>query len=618
MKLTALILLISGLGIPGIFSNNMVVQQRSTISIPGHALPGTEVTAEASWGRSARTIAQADSTFSLKLRTPRAGGPYTITIKGGEETVTFSDVLSGEVWLCSGQSNMEMPVAGWGKVNNYEEELADASNHPKLRLLRVLKQSSFTQMDDPLVADGGWQKSDSACVAEFSAIGYFFGRELARKEGVPVGIIGTSWGGTPIESWCEPGSISDLEEYSYLKDFVGKDCFDGASYERYCMHRYDKIGFVGQHANPETECSDWASCTMPLPFSKQGLESFDGILWYQYVFDVPENLAGKDAVLSLGIIDSIDETFLNGNQIGQTNSYVDPRFYKIPGDCIKPGANLLSVKVTDNSGEGGFLSPSDQLYLEVGGRRIPLCGEWKLAIATDFSLAATPAMLFNAMIYPFRVMPVRGFLWYQGCANVGRDELYAQMFPRLVKAWRKLWRDPRKPFYFVQLASYLTPQDVQPDSEWAALRDAQTSVLELRRTGMAVATDVGNPTDIHPKNKQEVARRLLLMAGRDIYGHKCVSRAPQLRRAKFRGDKVTLKFNGKVTLDGRGKGWVVGTADGRYMAVSDVKADGKKVTLDVAGLGQVTEVLYNWADYGQGTLRCAKSGLPVAPLREIL
>ena len=628
MKFTALFLLVSALGIPGIFSDNMVVQQKSTIIIPGHAVPGTEVTVEASWGRSAKAIAAADSTFALKLKTPKAGGPYTITVTGGAQSVTFSDVLSGEVWLCSGQSNMEMPVAGWGKVNNWEQELADASNYPDLRLLRVLKQSSFKQLEDPRVADGGGTVSDSASVAEFSAIGYFFGRELGRKEGVPVGIIGTSWGGTPIESWCEPESISDLEEYSYIKDFIGALGYDGSAYEQYYLHLFDNLGFVGLHANPGQLYEDWSPCTMPLPFSKQGLSTFDGQMWYQYVFDVPAGLSGKDAVLSLGIIDSIDDTYLNGTPVGQTDSYERPRFYNIPGNLIKQSGNLLSIKVTDNSGEGGFLSPADQLYLQIDGKRIPLQGEWKMAVALDFSVtsanadgtpsfSATPAALFNAMIYPFRVMPVRGFLWYQGCANVGRDELYAKMFPRLVNSWRKLWGAPRKPFYFVQLASFQTPVSVQPDSKWAALRNAQTSVLGLRRTGMAVATDVGNPTDIHPKNKQEVARRLLLMADNDIYGRKCVSRAPSLRRVKVKGNTVTLKFSGRVKLSDS-KGWVVGTADGGYAAITDVKAEGKRVTLCTEGLGEVTEVLYNWADYAQGTLACAKSGLPVAPLRKAI
>ena len=628
MKLTALFLLATGLGIPGIFSDNMVVQQKSTITIPGHAAPGTEVTVEASWGRRAKAVAKADSTFSLRLRTPRAGGPYTITVTGGGDSVTFNDVLSGEVWLCSGQSNMEMPVSGWGKVNNYEAELADASNHGNLRLLRVQKQSSFTQIDDPLVADGGWRVSDSACVAEFSAIGYFFGRDLSRMTGVPVGIIGTSWGGTPIESWSEPESISDLEEYSYFKDFVGKDGFDGVAYEQYYMRYYEELGFVGADVNPGQEYGDWTSCTMPLPFSKQDLSTFDGQLWYQYVFDVPEAFAGKDAVLSLGIIDSIDDTYINGISVGHTDSYEQPRFYSIPGSLVRENGNLLSIMVTDNSGEGGFLSLAEQVYLETGGKRIPLSGEWKRAIAFDFNIqrvnpdgtpsySSTPTALFNAMIYPFSVMPVRGFLWYQGCANVGRDELYARMFPRLVKSWRKLWGDPRKPFYFVQLASFQTPKDVQPDSKWAALRDAQTSVLKLRNTGMAVATDVGNPKDIHPKNKQEVARRLLLMAGNDIYGRRCISRAPYLRKAKVKDGEVVLRFSGDVTLGGD-KGWVVGTADGGYAAVTAVEAVGKTVTLSTEGIGEVTEVLYNWADYAQGTLACAQSGLPVAPFRREL
>lgn len=625
MRFLALFLLVARLGVPGIFSDNMVVQQKSTITIPGHALPGTEVTVDASWGRSARTVAAADSTFALRLRTPKAGGPYVITIKGGEDELVLSNVLSGEVWLCSGQSNMEMPVAGWGKVNNYEEELQDACNHPDVRVLRVIKQYSFNQLDDPMLADGGWCVSDSACIAEFSAIGYFFGRELQKMKGVPVGIIGTSWGGTPLEAWCEPAGICEMDEYSYIKEFVKEDSFDGDGYEDFCNHRYDDLGFAGLHAEPGVRYDDWTACTMPLPFSRQNLDAFDGQLWYQCVFDLPEALAGKDAVLSLGVIDSIDDTYINGRHVGQTDSYEQARLYKVDGGLLKQSGNLLSIKVTDNSGEGGFLSSADLLYIEVDGQRISLAGEWKLAIAVDYGVlranadgtpvfSATPTLLFNAMIYPFRVMPVRGFLWYQGCTNVGRDEQYARMFPRLVNSWRKLWNDRRKPFYFVQLASYLEPQAVQPDSKWAALRHSQTSVLKLRRTGMAVATDVGNPNDIHPKNKQEVARRLLLMAGNDIYGNKCISRAPQMRKASVKGGKVTVKFSGDVAL-GNELGWVLGTADGEYHAVTAVAADGRTVTIDTEGLGEVTEVLYNWADYAQGLLACSKSGLPVAPFR---
>ncbi|MCF0172869.1 MAG: 9-O-acetylesterase [Bacteroidales bacterium] len=610
------------IAIPRFFSSNMVIQHDNVLTIPGQATPGSEISLNASWiGQAITTVCAQDGTFTLSLPTPEAGGPHTIAIKGDGSEILFDNILSGDVWLCSGQSNMEMPVAGWGKVNNWEQELADAPSHPEVRLLHITRQTSFTPLDDLQVNDGGWTMCDSLYVAEFSAIGYFFGRNINTETGVPVGIIDSSWGGTPCEAWSTPQTLSTIDEYSYFSDFMKDGMYDGTAHENYRNRLFDSLGFPGNGADPNVYHPDWASAQIPQPFSRIGLENVDGIVWFQYQFTLPQQFAGKAASLSLGIIDTSDETFINGCAIGRTDHYSYFRNYEVPEGVLKE-ENIISIKITDNSGEGGFLASPEEFFIKVDGETFPLAGEWKLAVANDFAVSAKagivfdpsfiPSVLYNAMIHPLRVLPIKGFLWYQGCSNVGRDKTYAEMFPKMIESWRKVWHNDDLPFYFVQLASFLEPVGIQPESPWAALRKAQTAALDLPRTGMVVATDIGNATDIHPKQKQEVAERFTRLALNNDYGRKCTDTAPVAVSACQSKKGIYIRFSAEVAFD-NGKGFVAHLSDGSYRIVTPVSAKGKKLLLDPCGAGEITEILYNWADYGQGLLRCAESGLPVAP-----
>lgn len=446
--------------LPHFVTDSMVVQQQSLWTITGRS-SGSRVKVRASWSRHALTAkVMSDGTFSIRLATPKAGGPYTITFDDGDRT-TLRDIYSGEVWLCSGQSNMEMPVGGWGKVMNYWHEIMSA-NHPEVRFLQISKQRSFVPAADTDVNMGGWRTCTPETVENFSSVAYFYAREMARRLGVHVGVIDCTWGGTPAEAWSSYAGVSSVE----------------------------------------------------------GFENETGMM-------------------------------------------ADNGFDKLP--------------------------------------RRPVSAE----------SASFPTVLYNAMLYPLRQLPIKGVLWYQGCANVGRAAQYGPLFRRLISDWRRLWGNDSLPFYFVQLAAYLKPVQVQPDSEWAALRQAQAGALSLDGTAMVVTTDIGDSTDIHPKNKQEVARRLSLVALRRAYGFSDITdRAPALSSCEIKGSEAVLRFDGDVVTRGEApRGFIVLTDKGQWAAPEAVKTDARTIRITVGG--NIVAVRYNWADYPCGNL-FGPTGLPVA------
>lgn len=615
--------------LPQFITDNMVVQQSSELTLPVKSNPNAVVTVLPSWtSKVYETTTDDKGEAIIKIKTPKAGGSYSITFDDGEIT-KLDNIMSGEVWLCSGQSNMEMPVGGWGKVMNYEKEIA-AANYPNIRLLQVQKTVGYVPAGDVAVNMGGWRECSPETVAEFSSIAYFFARELSAKLNVPIGVIDTTWGGTPAEAWTGYETMLGVEgfekELSRMErcNFSQEDM--AVDYER----ELNEWMALANKENGAFEIADYNETlpVMPVPglWENSKLPGFDGIVWMQYRFDVPVGCEGKSMKLHLGMIDDEDITYLNGIQIAKGSGYNSQRVYEVPAELVKSGNSVISVRVSDFGGEGGIHGSPSDFYAEVDGKRIPLHGDWRYYIAADFSKLPTkpisvgsssyPTVLYNAMLHPLHVLPVKGFLWYQGCANVGREEQYADMFPAMIENWRELWNDDDLPFYFVQLAGFLQPRKVQPDSEWAALRNAQAVALSLDNTAMAVAIDLGDPNDIHPKNKQEVARRLSLIALNRDYGKKCEYRAPEVKKSHFAGDCVVLSFDKPVkSLANNVTGFIVGDAQGRYVS-ADVKVlSERKIELRATGMERIEHVKYNWADYPDGNIVGVSSNLPVAPFK---
>lgn len=616
----------AGVTLPAHVTDNMIVQQNSTLKINGMATPGSKVTVTPGWAaRPTVTKAGKDGRFSVAIATPPAGGPWSMTVGDSDGDITVENILSGEVWLCSGQSNMEYPVQGWTTVMDYDREVATAY-HPDIRLLQVRKATAFSPRENVEVNGGGWQICSSASMADFSAIAYFFARELSGRLGVPVGVIDATWGGTPAEAWTSAKALGAVPGFDSELADLKEAGYDATRLNEIYTRKFNS--WLALASSPKADFDKgviqsgegWRQMQAPGYWEMSDLPGFDGIVWLQKSIDIPEGMAGKPLTLNFRAIDDEDITYFNGVKVGEGSGYDTPRSYTVPGPAVKAGENVITIRVSDFGGEGGIAPGTAEAVCE--GNAIPLSGSWSYLVDTDFSQlppkpvapqgSSYPSVLYNAMISPLAGMPVKGVLWYQGCANVGRDGQYEPLFKALINDWRELWGKDM-PFYFVQLAGFLKPQAVQPDSEWAALRNAQAKALELDNTAMAVAIDLGNPADIHPKDKQDVAHRLALIAlGRD-YGNDEPYAAPRCVSAKTEGNSMLLTFDGPVcTPTSAITGFIIAGKDGRFTTATPMREGDNRLRLSAPGVKAPVTVRYDWADFPGGNLR-GTTGLPVAP-----
>lgn len=614
--------------LPAYIGNNMVLQQNTEITIPGVTNPGAKVTVTPSWAAPVKATADAEGNFTVTLTAPAAGGPFSIIFDDGD-TVAIENVLSGEVWLCSGQSNMEMPVVGWGRVMDCDTEVALANN-PNVRLLQVHKNISTAPLETVDFNGGGWMECTSATVPEFSACAYFYARELADKLGVPVGVIDTTWGGTSAEAWTPLAYLESVPGFDNEKADLKEAAGDVAKMQELNGARYNE--WKAKLAADEKVASKdvyhggeegWSKMQLPGNWESKGM-NLDGIVYFQRNVDIPADWAGKQITIHFPGIDDEDVTYFNGQEIARGWGWNTERAYKVPADLVKAGKALITVVVTDTGGEGGIYGDASKMYMECEGERKSLTGNWDYMVSSDFSKfppapitigsSNYPTVLYNAMVNPLRNFPVKGCIWYQGCNNVGRADQYAVLFPQMVKGWRDAFNNPDMPFYFVQLAGYLAPKFCQPESEWAALRNSQLAVLNLDNTGVAAAIDLGNPVDIHPKNKQEVARRLSLLARNKTYGQDVACEAPKCIKSSVSGDKMTLTFNGPVhATSAAALGFILGDKSGNWQpAKAEISKDGTIVTLTAPGIKKPVAARYDWADYPNGNIY-SSDNLPVVP-----
>ena len=624
--------------LPSVFTDNMVLQQKTDITFYGDATKNKQLTVKTGWnGKEYHTEADGQGKWSLKIPTPAAGGPYEITFSDGKK-LQLKNVMIGEVWFCSGQSNMEMPVAGWGKVMNYEQEIAEAA-YPAIRLFQVKKNTSLAPLKEVESTLGGWQECSSATVPEFSALAYFYARALWKELNVPIGVIDCTWGGTPAEAWTNHETLRQVMGFREEMDKLERLGFDPNRMEQaYSEERAhwqslftekDKGMENGKlcWTAPSLSEEDWQTISLPGYWEGKGLKDFDGIIWFRRSLEIPAEWAGKPLTLRLGMIDDEDITYFNGVEIARGAGYMTPRTYTIPAKLVKAGKAVLAVRVSDFGGEGGIHGKAEELYVEADGKRISLAGDWKYRIGLSLKgfppapvspvqSSSYPTVLFNAMVKPWTAFPIKGVIWYQGEANVGRPEQYGDLFPALITDWRRQWRSDF-PFYFVQLANFMESKEIQPDSEWAALREAQTKALKLDQVGMAVTIDIGLADDIHPKNKQEVGRRLALLALAGSYGKNVSSSAPVFQNYIIKGDKMELDFgqkqDGFKIKDTTLKGFTIAGPDRVFYSAEAMVQNGK-IIVSSPKVSVPLAARYGWADNPDCNLY-GENGLPVAPFR---
>ncbi len=612
--------------LPSFYTDNMIVQQNSMLTIPVVTdVPGQKVVVTPSWGKAVTATTDAEGRATLRVATPAAGGPYSLAVATGNDSLRLINILSGEVWLCSGQSNMEYPVNGWTYIMDHDRVIGEA-HRPDIRLLQVRKNTSFLPKDDAEVNMDGWVECNSATMQDFSAIAYLFAVRMHDELGVPVGVIDTTWGGTPAEAWTSAGALGAVpgfsDEVAMLEKANGDRSIMEKEWQKLYERRLNQTNAVLPKFDKGVYQSGWP--TMPVPgfFEDSVAPGLDGVMYAQTVLNLTADEASKPITLHLGAIDDEDITYLNGKEVARGAGFATERHYTIDPKYLREGDNVLTIHISDFGGEGGFRAVPGQIKAETSARSIPMDGQWAYKIGVDFKTldplpasvgsSSFPSVLYNAMLSPLHVMPIKGVLWYQGCANVGRAEQYEPLFQTMISDWRKLWGYDM-PFYFVQLAGWLKPRALQPDSEWAALRNAQAKALILDNTSMVTAIDLGNPADIHPRNKQEVARRLAETALTRDYGKQYDYKMPVCTDVKTKGSEMLLTFDAPLAPKSVAvTGFIVGDANGNFAVAAGRMVNPTTIVLSAAEIQKPVAARYDWADYPGGNLYGA-NGLPVAP-----
>lgn len=618
--------------LPKIFNNDMVLQRLCTIPIWGWADPSEKITVH--FNLQSKTCKTGkDGKWRLDLDPEKAGGPYELIVQG-KGSISISNVLVGEVWICSGQSNMEMPIADWGFINDYKREISQA-NYPAIRTFNVTHDAASAPRHD--ITGGKWLECNPQNAALFSATAYFFARDLYKELKIPIGIINTSWGGTHIETWTSRQALSGNEEYAEItrsmqhlgidelikkkkeslleriKMVQGLQVPTPAEIEKWKSSAYDDAG--------------WRLMDVPGLWEQQELGDFDGVVWLRKSFTIEAGDTAKIAVLELGKIDDNDETFINGVRVGGMNGYAMERKYTIPPGILKAGLNLVAIRVDDTGGGGGLWSSAMDVKLDINNKLVPLAGKWSYNIASAAPLASAigpnsfPSLLFNGMINPLIPFAIKGAIWYQGESNSGRAYQYRTAFPLMISDWRQQWKQGDFPFYFVQLSSWNANNgNSNIGSEWAELREAQAMTLTLPNTGMAVTTDIGDAADIHPKNKQDVGKRLAVIALNKTYGMNVPFGGPVYASHQVSGSRMTITFKnigkGLLAKDKYGylRGFELGGSDHKFHYARAV-IRGESVIVESDDVPLPIAVRYGWADDDSEDNLFNMDGFPAAPFR---
>ncbi|CAA9286911.1 MAG: GH2 [uncultured Adhaeribacter sp.] len=625
--------------LPKLVSDNMVLQRNTKVPIWGWADAGENVTVQFN-GKSYNAKPGPDGKWQVNIPPMPAGGPYDLTVKG-QNTITLKNILLGDVWLGSGQSNMEFQSA-WLK---YTDAQLGETNFPNIRLFTVATDLSPVLLDD--IKKGEWKVCNRDNAYNFSAVAFYFARQLHQQEKVPIGVILTSWGGTIIETWMSPESIRKFPELqSQVAGMnASPDYFDKIKQENGLkVQEWEKqsyrvdAGYANGAAawnSSEWQPADWKEIKVPALWETTALPDFDGIVWLRREFTLPADYKPTDAILYLGPVDDMDQTWLNGTLVGGTKQYTLPRKYPVKVGLLKPGKNTVVVRVTDTGGGGGMYGTTNDLYLATkdnAARLADLSGTWYYRIGTDFKKTKLPApptvdvgpnsrptLLYNAMIKPLVPYALKGMIWYQGESNAGRAYRYRDLFPEMITDWRQKWGQGNFPFLFVQLANFMKTDTEPVESEWAELREAQAKTLAVPNTAMAVIIDIGEANDIHPKNKLDVSKRLALAAQKLAYKKSGEYSGPVYKSMKVEGNKIRLTFDhapdGLVAKNGGPlKGFAIAGADHKFVW-AEARIEGKTVVVSSSEVSNPVAVRYAWANNPDQANLYNQANLPALPFR---
>lgn len=643
-----------------LFTDHMVLQQKKEVAFWGSYTPNEEITVHGSWGSESTCVADAFGQWKLSIATPKAGGPYEVTIRTKSTTISIKDVLIGEVWLASGQSNMEMDFDYCCNTTDFSELERSTANYPNIRMINVEKQLSLIPVEE---FKGTWKRAVGNTISPFSAAAYFFAKRLHKELNVPVGIIHASWGGTDIEAWTSSeqlntlGFMSDvIDNYDELVEDSSKSNVWFSQFESakspsdvWYLFLEDPLGApekwksfdfkdLDNITSSDIDYDNWKQ--IELPGSIDNIfetNDFDGAILIRKSFSLKE-IKGIYS-LRLGAVSDMDFTYINGEKIGSSMGKLsrETKTYEIPTNILKVGVNNIIIRVVNQYKEGNIGSIS---LLSSESSSVDLTGTWNYRVSAeayiplesyswpyidfyfynnesiDFSKRPVLAQLnknstsslFNGMINPLVPYNIKGTIWYQGENNVPRFKEYEQLFPALITDWRNQWaRD--FPFYFVQIAPFEYHNGLS-----SSLRDAQRKTLKLPKTGMVVTLDIGEDNDIHPSNKHDVGYRLANLALANDYGKALVVSGPLYRSQKIDGHKLILEFDfigsGLMSSTGALKEFEIAGADKIYVPAV-AKIIGKTVEVFSASVPNPKFSRYAWRDTSNASL-FNMEGLPAS------
>jgi len=610
-----------------LFCDHAVLQRDTEVPVWGTADPGDEITVTIA-GQTHETQVKGDGRWQVELSPIPAGGPYVLAISDGTTLVQVADILFGEVWLCSGQSNMEWLLRGNViPMINAEAEAARATD-PRFRYFHVTRKVSHVPQHS---LEGTWVRCNPESAMGFGGVAFFFGRYLLENLDVPIGIINSSWGGTAAESWTRREVLKEFPELaegvarsevlSRVKDFDG--FLEAQFAEWYELKDPGSRGATWSIRDLHT--SDWEPITLPEAWENAGHPDFDGVAWFRKHFDLPSGLVGNDpSLLRLGVLDYYDTVWVNGILVGSGEGISARREYAIPGGMLKEKGNVVAVRILDGGNLGGFRdkeAPLDIVRERDMAVLADLKGEWKCQFTYEMetgeklppNILNSPhqmGALYNGMITPLLPYAMRGVAWYQGESNARRAKRYRDLFPAMIADWRAQWGIGDFPFLYVQIAPYV--------NQLPEIREAQLMTLERSpNTAMVVTTDVGNPNDIHPLNKGPVGERLGLAARALAYGEAIEYSGPIYSGWEVAGDKAIVSFDhtggALVVPGGRLRGFTMAGADGVFHPAEAV-IEGKTVVVTAGEVKEPRAVRYGWSNTPEVNLFNDR-GLPASPFR---
>jgi sialate O-acetylesterase len=613
--------------LPKLVSNGMVLQRNEPIRIWGWANAGEEV--KATFKNKIYTAkTDIDGKWFIKLDAQEAGGPYVMNVNNLE----LKNILIGDVYLCSGQSNMEVLMSRSNIQANYTQEIAK-SNYPMIRQFTVNRAMAFIPLAD-ISSDKGWVSTNPETVLSFSAVAYFFAKDLYEKYNVPIGIINSSVGGTPVQSWVNSESLKNFPDYAQ----IAQRFQDATELERTLKAHQVKTELwnkaitendlgVNEQWFLESDLheDDWETVNDINKLGEKVNFPKYGSMWFKTKIDIPANLAGNAATLSLGMMLTQDETYINGQKVGSINSSYTDRNYSIPLGLLKAGKNNLVIRLISPTTGIGF-NPKNSCQIKFNQDSIPLNNPWKFKFGIELEQLPkgnglslhSPTAYYYAMIQPLANYNIKGIAWYQGESNIPKPEQYQELLTSLINVWRNDWQKPNLPFLYVQLANY-SPTGIEPEiSNWALLREAQMKTLKVQNTAMVVIHDIGEKGDLHPANKQDVGKRLALAAEKVAYHENIVYSGPIYQSIKIKENKAYVSFNhtgsGLMSKGEDLKQFSI-SADGKNFVIAKAKIIGKQVVVWTENIIKPLAVRYAWADDPEGANLYNKEGLPASSFK---